>query len=313
MSGEELSHIASDSLFWSWSGSIRTIPQRLNYGRTAWRMRQNSPADLDSFIPSSYRGIWYIGIVVDDFVLVINEFQSFLLNCCDSSSKYNSECGRNLVPKKNSKKCSVLFIEIDNNFSFVIMGDRPRLCCEFFRSTRFHCQSRHLDSKIRPVCDACQHRTVYRSKWHRQVSVWCFCNANGSIEFDRAEHRSWTYCDRRWMISSMRKMSSLVLPFCFGTPFTLQLTFKLCGSATRLLCTTAGPNGQNVSIDFPMRNWPPLRCFCQSRAEMSCATLYPNTWSNAFSFFTCLASLPTITANSTSQSSCCDVNQEKLS
>lgn len=158
------------------------------------------------------------------------------------------------------------------------MRYRQRLCCEFFQLTRFRCRWRLQHWGTRPVCDAFPHQTGCPSKWHHLASGWCFCNEN----MEKTNENRWidsagglfdTYCDKRWMMSSMRKMSSFVLPLCFKTPFTLQLTFKLCGSATALLWTMAGPKGQNVSIDFPMRNWPPLRCFCQSRAEISWATL----------------------------------------
>lgn len=66
------------------------------------------------------------------------------------------------------------------------------------------------------------------------------------------------YFDNKWIMSSILKINSFVFPDCFSIPLMLQFTFKLCGSGTWLLWTIQGPSGQKVSIDFPIKNWPPL-------------------------------------------------------
>lgn len=112
-----------------------------------------------------------------------------------------------------------------------------------------------------------------------------------------------THCDKYETKKSILKISSEVLPLCFKTPFTQLLMAKSLGS-TLFRVTTAGPNGQNVSIDFPSRNCPLFLDFCQSRALISWATVYPKMWSCTWSCLIALACRPITTASSTSQSTC---------
>jgi len=132
------------------------------------------------------------------------------------------------------------------------------------------------------------------------------------------------YLDKNETSLSTLWISSSVEPFCFTMPLMEHFICSWCGSGISLLCTKTDPKGQNVSILFavkfirdlmfknyhhlndktiPINHCPLFLVFCQSLADISWATVYPNTYSYAFSTVMFLHFFPITTANSTSQSS----------
>jgi len=106
-----------------------------------------------------------------------------------------------------------------------------------------------------------------------------------------------------WLIKSATWNSmSLVLPFCFNSPFTFSHIPKSCTSFVKSDFGTNSPTGHDVSnpLETAHGNFLSFNSVCFSRSVMSRATVYPAMWSVTADGDMSLHFLPITTPSSTS-------------